>query len=41
MTQPARLALARLRRRARGVSLITAVFLVVVLAGLAAAIERV
>ncbi len=41
MMHSAQLALARTRRRSRGVSLITAVFLVVVLAGLAAAIARV
>ncbi len=41
MMPSARFALARTRHRARGVSLITAVFLVVVLAGLAAAIARV
>lgn len=41
MNAYARYALGRSRRRARGVSLLTAVFLVVVLAGLAAAIARV
>jgi len=41
MNRYARFALAPARRRARGVSLLTAVFLVVVLASLAAAIARV
>lgn len=41
MSRYARYALAPARRRARGVSLLTAVFLVVVLASLAAAIARV